>query len=193
LKRSGRCIVVISEGFDVGEFGAQRDRFGHIDYNASETTVSQVLINYLNKKKLSIYGPVWGNVSGLEQRMVSIYASTVDLEEAFQVARHAIEVALHSGTGWMANILRKPGDTYEAYYDKVPLEVVANADRQIPQHWLAKNRYDLTDDFIKYARPLIGEQWVKTPLENGLQRFARFKKVFAEKRCKEYVPETYRQ
>jgi 6-phosphofructokinase len=193
VRRSRRCIVVVSEGFDVGSLGEQRDRFGHIDYNASQTTVSQIVINYLNSKKFSIYGPAWGNVTGLEQRMVSIYASTVDLKEAYEVAHHAIEVALKDGTGYMSTILRKPGDTYQAYYDKVPLNVVANADRQIPQHWLAKNRHDVTDDFVKYAKPLIGEEWVKTPLENGLQRFARFQKIFAPKKCKEYVPETYRQ
>jgi 6-phosphofructokinase len=192
LKRSGRCIVVMSEGFDVGALGERHDRFGHIDYNASETTVSQIVINFLNTKKLSKYGPVWGNVSGLEQRMVSVFASTVDLEEAFQVGMHAIEVAMRSGTGWMSTILRKPGDKYEAYYDKVPLDLVANADRQIPLTWLAKNRYDVTDDFVKYARPLIGDQWVRIPLENGIQRFARFKKIFAEKKCREYVPESYR-
>ena len=192
LKRSGRCIIVVSEGFDVGALGERHDRFGHIDYNASETTVSQVVINHLNSKNLSKFGPVWGNVSGLEQRMVSVQASTVDLDESFKVAQHAVEIALKDGTGWMASTLRKPGDTYEAYFDKVELSVVANADRQIPESWLSENKYDVTDDFIRYAQPLIGNEWVKIPLENGIQRFSRFKKLYADKKCKEYVPETYR-
>jgi len=192
LKRSRRCIIVVSEGFDVGALGERHDRFGHIDYNASETTVSQVVINYLNTKKLSKYGPAWGNVSGLEQRMVSVNASTVDHSEAFEVARHAVELAIADGTGYMSTILRKPGEKYEAYYDKVPLGIVANADRQIHPSWLAENKYDVTDEYIKYAKPLIGDEWVKVPLENGLQRFARFKMILADKKCKAYVPESYR-
>jgi 6-phosphofructokinase 1 len=192
LKRSGRCIVVVSEGFDVGDLGWQHDRFGHIDYTASESTVCQTLVNHLNKKKLSKYGPAFGNVSGLEQRMVSVYASNVDLDEAHKVAVHAVEIAMKDGTGYMSNILRKPGDAYEVYFDKVPLALVANADRHIPEKWLTKNRYDVTDDYIKYATPLIGNDWVKTPIENGLQRFARFKKIYADKKCGSYVPESYR-
>ncbi|MHB0946606.1 MAG: diphosphate--fructose-6-phosphate 1-phosphotransferase [Sedimentisphaerales bacterium] len=192
LGRSGRCIVVLSEGQKVGDIGASRDCFGHINYGAAQITASQAVINYLNSKNLSIYGPAWGNVSGLEQRMVSVLASTVDLDEAFNVGKHAIEVALKDGTGYMATIIRQPGNTYRAGYDKVELPKVANFVRQIPQSWIAKNRYDVTDDFVKYARPLIGEDWVKVPLENGIQRFARFKKIFAEKRCKQYVPQMYR-
>jgi ATP-dependent phosphofructokinase / diphosphate-dependent phosphofructokinase len=192
VKRSGRCIVVVSEGQKVGDIGASRDSFGHINYGAAETTASQAVISYLNSKNISKYGPAWGNVSGLEQRMVSVLASTVDHEEAFQVGKHAIEVALKDGTGYMASIVRKPGDTYQAYYDKVALPEVANFIRQIPDNWITENRYDVTDDFVKYARPLIGEDWVKVPLENGIQRFARFEKIFAEKKCKEYVPILYR-
>src|SRR4030095_8849423 len=29
LKRSGRCMVVVSEGFDVGSLGEVKDAFGH--------------------------------------------------------------------------------------------------------------------------------------------------------------------
>jgi len=50
----------------------------------------------------------------------------------------------------------------------------------------------VTDDIVRYARPLIGDEWPEVPLENGLQRFARFRPVFAEKKCPEYVPEAYR-
>ena len=53
-------------------------------------------------------------------------------------------------------------------------------------HWIPNN-YDIDifyleeDEFIKYALPLIQGD-AKAPLENGLPRFARLKKVFAEKK-----------
>ena len=150
------------------------------------------MTSYLTSKNLSKYGPALCNAWGIEQRMVSALASKVDREEAFLVARHAVEVALKDGTGWMSTIRRKPGDTYQAYYDKVSLPEVANSVREIPQEWITESGYDVTDDFVKYAKPLIGDDWVNVPLEGGIQRFARFKKIFAEKRCKEYVPMMYR-
>ena len=192
LKRSGRCLVVVSEGFDVGGLGEKYDSFGHIDYAASENTVAQAVINYLNRKGLAARGRAAATVSGQDQRDTSIFASTVDLKEANEVGRHAVEVALTVGTGWMATILRKPGPIYQACYDKAPLDKVANSERALPTSWLSRNKLDVTDDYVRYARPLIGEEWPKIVLENGLQRFARFRMVFADRKCPAYVPEGHR-
>ena len=91
----------------------------------------------------------------------------------------------------MATILRNPGCLYSVRYDKVPLEQVANSERQFPADWITSAGSDVTDDFVRYARPLIGDEWARIPLENGIQRFARFKPVFAEKRCPAYAPQAY--
>jgi 6-phosphofructokinase 1 len=192
LKRSGRCIVILSEGFDVGGIGERHDSFGHIEFGASDLTAQQAVVSYLNSKKLAVRGAARGQVSGTDQRSTSIHASTVDLEEAFQVGLHAVEIATKNGSGWMSTILREPGREYRVRYDKVPLEKVANSERKFPSAWLTKNRIDVTDDFIKYAQPLIGGDWPPVPLANGLQRFARFRMIFAPKKCKPYAPEAYK-
>ena len=191
IKRSGRCIVVLSEGFDVGDIGARRDSFGHVEFGASDLTAQQAVVTYLNQRGLAARGSARGNVSGTDQRDTSAFASTVDIEEAYRVGRHAAVVALRDGNGWMSTILRKPGDAYDVYYDKVPLEDVANSERTFPLEWLAASRIDVTDAFLEYARPLIGDEWPRIPLENGLQRFARLKPVFAEAKCAAYTPEAY--
>src|ERR1044072_1967612 len=41
LRQSGRCVVVISEGYDVGDIGVVRDAFGHASFSASQMTVAQ--------------------------------------------------------------------------------------------------------------------------------------------------------
>lgn len=193
VRACGRCIVVVSEGFDVGDIGAQKDAFGHTSFGASDLTVQQVVVSYLNRHGLPATGKARGQVPGTDQRHSMVLASTVDLAEAYAVGRKAAEIALRDGNGWMATILREPGPDYRVRYDKVPLEVVANSERFFPKEWIAPGRVDVTDDFIRYARPLIGEEWVRVPLENGLPRYARLKPLFAEKRCPAYVPEAYRQ
>ncbi len=192
LRERGRCIVVISEGFDVGELGESRDAFGHVQFSASETTVCQVVVNYLNREGLAVRGSARGQVYGTDQRNAMVYASTVDLDEAYKVGRKAVEVAVNDGSGFMATILRRPGPIYGVEYDRVPLEEVANSERRFPQHWIAGSRIDVTDDFVRYARPLIGEEWVSVPMVGGLQRFARLRPLFAEKRCAEYTPQALR-
>jgi 6-phosphofructokinase 1 len=192
LSRSGRCIVALSEGFDVGEIGARRDAFGHVEFGASDQTAQQVVVSYLNHTGLKARGMARGQVSGTDQRTNILCASTVDLEEAYQVGLQATEIARAAGTGWMATLLRQPGPAYAVRYDKVPLKEIANRERTFPAEWLTPNRLDVTDDFVRYARPLIGDDWVKVPLERGLQRFARLLPLFAERRCRPYVPEAHR-
>ena len=85
LLRSGRCIVVVNEGFDVGPIGAARDGFGHIEYGASEQTAAQTVVNYLNKSGLKARGQATGQVPGIMQRAAGIDRSAVDSGEAFAV------------------------------------------------------------------------------------------------------------
>ena len=193
LRARGRALVVASEGFDVGEIGERKDTFGHTMFSASQMTVEQIVVNYLNEVGLAARGAARGNVPGTEQRHHIITASTVDLEEAYQVGQQAVFVAVQDGSGYMATILREPGPIYRVRYDKVPLEVVANSERTFPKGWIAPSHTDVTDEFVRYARPLIGDDWPSVPLVGGLQRFARFRPIFAEKRLPEYVPQAHRK
>lgn len=193
LKTDGRCVLVISEGFDVGDIGETKDSFGHTQFSASEITVGQIVVNHLNKVGLAARGSARGQVYGTDQRDTAIYASTVDLDEAYKVGQKAVLIAIEDGSGWMSTILRKPGLIYSVDYDKVPLEDVANSERSFPEKWIAPNRIDVTDEFVAYARPLIGEDWVSVPMVNGRQRFARIAPTFAKKQCKEYTPQGQRK
>ena len=192
LAKTNRCIVVVSEGFDVGDLGEAYDRFGHIEYGASKTAVAQVVANFLNDSKLNARGQATWQVPGVMQRSTSLYMSTVDVNEAFQVGRKAVEIAFTEGTGYMATMLRNAGDAYDLFYDKVALKKVAVSARQLPKNWIISDGLDVTDDFLHYARPLIGEEWAEIPLENGRPRFARLNIQFVEKKCREYIPMLYR-
>jgi 6-phosphofructokinase len=192
LARSGRCIVVVSEGFDVGGLGEMHDGFGHIEYGASQNTVAQAVINYLNRSGLKSRGYASGQVPGVLQRSTSIFASTVDIEEAYQVGRKAVEIGVREGSGWMATILRDSDEPYRVHYDKVPLDKVAASSRQLPPSWISEDGLDVNDDFIRYARPLIGERWPEIPIRNGLQRFARLEIRFIDKKLPDYLPVRFR-
>ncbi len=191
LVKDGRCIVVISEGFDIGDIGEVKDAFGHTSFGSSKMSVYQSVVNYLNEKGLKAKGASRGQVMGTDQRDTMIYASTVDLDEAYKVGQKAVDIAMNEGNGWMATILREPGFIYNVKYDKVPLEKVALSERFFPEKWIASNRYDVTDEFINYVRPIIGEDWVSVPLINGIQRFTKFKPIFADKKLPAYLPEAY--
>ena len=193
LRRSRRCLVVVSEGFDVGTLGEVRDSFGHVQFSSSQMTVAQIVVNYLNRVGLACKGAARGNVPGTEQRHAMALASTVDLEEAYRSGQMAALLAGNGESGFMATILRDPGPIYRVRYDKVPLEQVAASERNFPANWIAPSGYDVTDEFVRYAQPLVGEDMVSLPLIGGRQRLARLRPIYAEQKLPRYVPQADRK
>lgn len=193
VRRRGRALVVVSEGFPVGEIGARTDAFGHVAFSASQVSAAQALVNFLNEAGLPAYGHARGQVPGTEQRDAILYASPVDLGEAYAVGYLAVEMAARGVSGVMVTIRRASGSLYRPEYGALPLSDVAGKDRPFPQHWLAPCKTDVTDEFVRYAQPLLGEDFVLPPLAHGKLRFAHLQPLFAEKQLPPYVPSALRQ
>lgn len=193
VKARGRAVVVVSEGCDVGDLGFARDSFGHANFGASQTTVQQALVTYLNTHGIAARGAARGQVFGTDQRSTAVYASTVDLDEAYRVGQQAVLLAVRGENGYMSTLLREPGLIYQVRYDQVPLELVANSERTFPSEWISNDGADVSDAFLDYVRPLIGEDFPSVPTVNGRQRFARLRPVFAPQLLPAYVPEADRK
>ena len=182
LKAEGRCVIAVSEGFDVGDVGALKDSFGHQQFSTG-TPVAEIIAKYLNDTGIETKGAARFNVHCTDQRHDILYASQVDLEEAYQVGANAGRLALAGEGGYMSTIVRKPGKDYEVSYDKVPLSTVANSERSFPKQWIA-NSTDVSDAFIHYASPFVGDLLEMTNLD--------LSKV-AERKLPSYVPQGYRK
>lgn len=193
LTKDGRCIVVVSEGFEVSDGGEALDSFGHKNYGSSKIPVANQVVAMLNGAGLPVPGAARGQVPGTDQRDTCTYASIVDLDEAYKVGQKAALIAETGENGWMSTILRDPGPIYNVRFDKVPLQEVANSERFFPEAWLTPNKIDVTDEFIDYATPLIGEDWPSVPLINGRQRFTRFDPIFADKKLSGYELQALRK
>jgi 6-phosphofructokinase len=193
LRASGRCLVVVSEGFNVGELGEVRDSFGHTMFSSSQMTVAQAVVNHLNRVGLAAKGAARANVPGTAQRSAMALASTVDLEEAYKSGQLAANLAAKGQSGFMSTILRNPGPIYSVRYDRVPLAEVANSERNFPAAWIAKNGCDVTDDFVRYARPLVGEDMLEMPIVDGRFRMTRFQPIYASPKLPPYVPQADRK
>lgn len=200
LKERGRAIVVVSEGLsitglEIPEEFIVRDSFGHPTFSSSKITVAQMLTNALNDRGLPVKGAARCNVPGTHQRNDMVYASTVDLEESYYVGQKAALLAAAGEHGYMSTILRTDWDNYQVRYDKAPLSEVAEKDRKFPTEWISDCGTDVTDDFVKYARPLIGDNWVSVPMIDGRLRLANLdtrKEMFASQKLPSYVPQADR-
>jgi 6-phosphofructokinase 1 len=93
----------------------------------------------------------------------------------------------------MSTILRDPGPIYHVRYDKAPLEKVAASERTFPAKWIAANGYDVTDEFVRYAEPFVGEDMISLPMISGRQRLARLEPLFADQKLLKYIPQADRK
>ncbi|MDR3363446.1 MAG: diphosphate--fructose-6-phosphate 1-phosphotransferase [Clostridiales Family XIII bacterium] len=195
LKDCGRAIVIVSEGFDAGAPLGARDGFGHIEYGAGDDTAMQSVVSYLNRRGLPVRGNATGQIPGVMQRGTSSCRSEVDEREAYEVGRHAVKIALRDGTGWMATILRDyTAPHYRIHYDKALMKTIANSARQLPKAWIAESGIDVTDDYVDYAMPLIGDGLRTVPITGpgGLPDHARLDLTRLAKKLPDYVPANFR-
>lgn len=180
-KNGNKCIAVVSEGIHnaegklICELGASasRDSFGHAQLGG----VGMMLANLVKEK----FGfKTRGVELSLMQRCGQHLASKVDVEETFGAGREAVKAAVSGETDKMVCYARVEGDEYKCEYRLLPLELAANTERTIPAEWIINNETYVSDEFVKYALPLIQGD-AKAPLEDGLPRFAKLKKVLAKK------------
>lgn len=180
-KNDNKCIAVVSEGIKladgryVGEFTASKtDLFGHAQLGG----VGQMLANVI-KEKTGI--KTRAIELSLMQRCGAHLASKVDVEEAFGAGAEAVKAAVSGKTDKMVCFERDMSTGhYVCKYKLLPLELAANTEKTVPLDWITNNGTALSDKFVEYALPLIQGD-AKAPLEDGLPRFAKLKKVLVEK------------
>ncbi|MDD4840260.1 MAG: 6-phosphofructokinase [Clostridia bacterium] len=175
-----KCIVVVSEGIKnkegkyVGEFAASAtDLFGHAQLGGIASILASAIKIELGIKTRAIE-------FSLMQRCGAHLASKTDVEEAFLAGEAAVKFACDGETDKMVIFKCDRSNGYKCEYVLMPLELAANTEKKVPSEWIINNGTGLSQEFIDYALPLIQGD-AKAPLEDGLPRFAKLKKVLATK------------
>jgi 6-phosphofructokinase 1 len=179
-KNNNKCIVAVSEGIRdkdgryIGEFKASStDLFGHAQLGG----VGSILAGMV-KEKLGI--KVRAVEFSIIQRCAAHLASKNDVEEAFAAGAAAVKYAIEGNTDKMVILKRADSKEYKCTAELMDLSLAANTEKKIPAEWILPAGKGMTQEFIDYALPLIQGD-AKAPLEDGLPRFAKLKKVPARK------------
>lgn len=182
-ENNGKVIIAVSEGVKTkdGKYVPELvadvavDAFGHKQMGGTASVLADQLKDRLNVKVRPIE-------FSLLQRCAQHLASAIDVEEAFNAGREAVKAACEGVTDYMIGFKRvMKNGKYTCEYIRVPLADVANAEKKVPLEWITKDGTGLTMDYVNYALPLIQGD-CKAPLEDGLPRFARLKKVLVDKK-----------
>jgi 6-phosphofructokinase 1 len=154
----GWCVIVLCEnqptpdGDVIGAGGEPRwvDAFGHAYFDSPAQWLAQRVQAELRVR-------VRFDKPGTIQRMATAYVSSTDRAEAELLGRQAVRLAAARTSGVMVSLERGKGEAYRVSTGTTPLETVANEQRGLPVEFINADGNGLTDAFVEYARPLIGE------------------------------------
>jgi len=103
------------------------------------------------------------------QRCNSETASLCDVEEAFRQGEYGAKLASEGVGGVMVGITRGDGE-YNPTITSFPIGEIANKEKKMHETMLGADGFSVTDEYIKYASPLIAGQ-PEIIYKNGIMQF----------------------
>lgn len=172
LETTPNLVVCISEGIhdNTGTFICEysndvgTDTFGHKMLTGSGKYLENLVKERLGVKVRSVELNVC-------QRCSSSMLSKTDQKEAIASGAYGVKAALNGASGKMVAFERLDGDDYQIDYVLKDVNVICNQEKCVPATWITADGSDMTEDFIRYARPLIQGE-VTVPTEDGVPKFA---------------------
>ena len=140
--------------------GAKMDAFGHTQLSGTGT-LADVLAACVKIASYKRYGKAVrcrADTFGYLQRSFAGDVSPVDAAEAEAVGRKAVELAVAKDVdGSVAIKADRSGGGYKASFELISLDSVAGKERYMPEEFLNEDGNGVTQAFIDYARPIVGE------------------------------------
>jgi 6-phosphofructokinase len=183
----GFLVVAVSEGFafegeDMSKTSDKVDSFGHARLGG----VGQALSDLLEEE--GVCSRSRSDKLGNLQRAFGWCASKVDLDEAYEVGRQAVLKAVNGETDIMVTIDRKSDDPYTAEIGDTALMSVAGVEKTVPTEWVNEDGNGMTDDFLRYVRPLASG--AAYPLPDALPHWPRLTGFPVDKKLAPYEPKS---
>ncbi len=179
VKTHGFCTVVVSEGCHhadgtfLAEQGA-RDAFGHAQLGGAAPVVANMIKEALGHKFH------WA-VADYLQRAARHIASATDVQQAYELGKKAVELALQGHNAVMPTIDRISDAPYRYKIGMAPLAKVANVEKFMPKNFITRDGFGITDKCKAYLAPLIrGEDYPK--YKNGLPVYVTLKNEAVKKK-----------
>lgn len=153
-REKGGVVVVASEGLRKADGEPIVEPIFQVGRAVYYGDVSAHLAN-LVIRKLGIKAR--SEKPGIAGRASAAYQSRIDREEAVEAGSTAVRAAVEGKNGVMVGFRRLPGEEYRTETILIPIEEVMLHERTMPKEFIADNGHDVTQAFLDWCRPLLGE------------------------------------
>ncbi|MHC4659231.1 MAG: diphosphate--fructose-6-phosphate 1-phosphotransferase, partial [Planctomycetota bacterium] len=162
-KKLGRCVVVVSEGIcdtdgvtwaEKVAKQAERDSHGNIQLSGRGDLVDFLAGQIKAKVRIK---RVRADTFGYLQRSFAGLRSAVDAREARASGREAVKFAIEQPSGSVAIKRLASGKDYAIDLFLTELSNVAEKTKSMPDEYINAQGNGITEAFIEYAMPLVGD------------------------------------
>jgi len=163
-EKLGRCVVAVSEGICDADsvtwakkLAEQAEVDAHGNVQLSGTGALADFLAGKVKEKLGSKKRVRADTFGYLQRSYPGLQSPVDVREARWCGRHAVQFAMKEDNGSVAIRRTGNGKDYAVELFRTELSNVAEKTKSMPDEFINAEGNGITDAFVEYAMPLVGE------------------------------------
>lgn len=146
INKFGRCIVVMSEGYKIGDIGKNYDKSGQIQYGSSSTTNAQLLVQECLNNNIQARS----NIPSFDQRVEYLLSCENDYEISFNIGYNAINYLINNKNKHFYIGIDK--DKNINFYK---LDNTLDYSRNMLKEWIDYDNFDVTDEYLKYLKALI--------------------------------------
>jgi len=162
-KKLNRCVITVSEGICdtdgitwAQKLAEQAETDAHGNVQLSGTGALADFLAGQVKENLGVKR-VRADTFGYLQRSFPGIQSPVDVAEARWCGRHAVRFAMKEDNGSVAIKRLAGGADYKVELFRTELKNVAEKTKSMPDEFMNAEGNGVTDAFIEYAMPLVGE------------------------------------
>jgi 6-phosphofructokinase 1 len=162
-KKYGWVSIVNGEGVadengkpvSYGTAAEVRDKFGNVEFGSTGGVSAARELFLAATKELGLRGeyqqPESLPLCGADR------PAPYDAAEAYESGRQAVRLTIEGRGGVMVTIVRESSTPYRAGFGTIPLKEVAIKNRRMPREMINVEGNDVTQAFLDYARPLVGD------------------------------------
>jgi len=159
-KEYGWVSVSIGEGISYADktpvtSSTVRDKFQNIEFGAMGGVSSAMVLHRMACNKFDFRGEF--QVVESLQMCGADRVSEVDVDEAYRCGVEAVKLAAEGKTGLMVTLVRDDSPEYHCSIGTIELEKAAEGAKPMPDEFIAPSGSMVTQAFIDYIKPLVGE------------------------------------
>jgi ATP-dependent phosphofructokinase / diphosphate-dependent phosphofructokinase len=131
------------------------DRFGNVEFGAMGGTSAALTLHRMISDAFGFRGEF--QITESLPMCAADRAVGLDIEEAYQCGQKAVELASQGRGGVMVTLERPQGKDYVCVTGTASLRDVAVRAKPMPDEFISKEGNFITDSFMEYLKPIIGE------------------------------------